>query len=65
MFLKIVSKKMSDENLENLHEQQYAIKLYVKLKKTVTERKEMLDAAYDESAISQASSSKVVGKVQN
>ncbi len=40
---------MRDEKSENLHEQRYVIKFCVKLKKMVTETKEMLDAAYNDS----------------
>ncbi len=50
--LKIVCEKMSDEKSRNLHEQRYTIKFCVKLKKMVTEIKEILDAACDESAMS-------------
>ncbi len=53
---KIVSLKIPCEKAENLHEQRYMIKFCVKLKKMVTEMKEMLDAAYNGSAMSQASS---------
>ncbi len=42
---------MSDERSKNLHEQWYVIKFCVKLKKTVTEMKEMFDAIYNESAM--------------
>ncbi len=47
MSLKITSEKISDEKSKNLHEQRYAIKFWVKLEKTVTETKEMLDATYN------------------
>ncbi len=40
---------------KNLHEQRHTTKFCVKLEKMVTEIKEMLDAAYNESAMSQAS----------
>ncbi len=46
---------MSDEEHENLHERRYAIKFCVKLKKVITEMKEMLDAVYNESAMSEDS----------
>ncbi len=45
---------MSNEKYENLHER-YTIKFCVKLQKTVIEMKEMLDAAYTKSAMSQTS----------
>ncbi len=45
---------MSDEKYENLHKQKYVIKFCTKLEKTVTKIKEILDAAYKESAMSQA-----------
>ncbi len=46
---------MTNEKSKNLHNQQYIIKFCVKHKKTVTETKEMLDAAYSESVILQGS----------
>ncbi len=47
---------MSDEKSKNVYEQRWVIKFYVKLKKMViTEMKEMLDAVYNELAMSQAS----------
>ncbi len=45
---------MSDEKSKNLHKQQYTIKFCLKLKKMVTDMKKTLDAAYNESAMSQA-----------
>ncbi len=61
---------MNIEKSENLHKQQYTIKFYVKLKKMVIKMKELLDAAYNESAMSLASvyhwyEFKVVGRVWN
>ncbi len=47
-------RKNADEKSKNLHKQRYKIKFCVKLKKMVTEMKEMLNAAY-KSAMSQAS----------
>ncbi len=60
---------MSDEKSENLHEW-YAIKFCVKVKKMVTEMKEMIDTAYNESTMSRpafiaVTSLKVVGRVWN
>ncbi len=52
--LKII-KKISDEKFKNLCEQWYAIKFSVKLRKLVTEMKEMLDVAYNELIMSQIS----------
>ncbi len=46
---------MSHEKSENLNEQWYTIKFYVKLKKIFAETKEMLYAAYNETVMSQAS----------
>ncbi len=45
--------KTSDKKFENLHKQQYTIEFCAKLKKMVTETKDMLDAAFNESTISQ------------
>ncbi len=53
MSLKIACEKMNDKNFKNLHDQWYVIKFCVKLKKTVTEMKEMSDAAYTKLATSQ------------
>ncbi len=44
---------MIDKKFENLHEQWYAIKFRIKFKKIVTEMNEMLDATYNQSAMSQ------------
>ncbi len=44
MSLKITCEKMKDEKSENLREQ-WSIKFWIRLQKTVTEMKEMLDAA--------------------
>ncbi len=46
---------MSAERSNNLHEQWHAINFCVKLKKTVTEMKEMLNATYNGSAVSKTS----------
>ncbi len=46
---------MSDEKSKNVYKQWYTIKFCVKLKKTLTETKNMLDATYNESVMSQAS----------
>ncbi len=55
---------MRDEKCENLHEQRYTIKFCVKLKKMVTEMKEMLGAAYN-AFITGTKSFKAVERMRN